>query len=91
MKYYLIALLLIIMAAGGRTMFQIAYDGMAKEHEFSPGKETGGLMILAVWYVLMMVATVLLLNYKQLPGRNFLIVLLSMAIFGSTIYMFVTR
>jgi hypothetical protein len=91
MKYYLIALLLIIMAAGGRTMFQIAYDGMAKEHEFSPGKETGGLMILAVWYVLMMVATVLLLNYKDLPKRNLLIIMLSLAILGPTVYMFLTR
>ncbi len=86
MKYYLIALLLLIMAAGGRTMFQIAYYGATKEHDFGPDQETSSLIFLAIWFMAMMAADVLLLSYKQLPKRNFFIVLLSIGVFVPVIY-----
>ena len=90
-KYYLLFLIVVIMSAGGRTMFQIAFNGMAKEHDGAPDRETTGLMLLAIWFILMMVTSILLLNYKNIRYRTFLIALLSVGIFAPTIYMFLTQ
>lgn len=90
-KIYLIALIVIIMAAGARTMFEVAYHGMTREHDFAPDKDTVFLFGLLGWFLLMMVADVLLLNYKNAPKRNLLIAVLSVGILVPVIYMFVTR
>ncbi len=89
MKYYLIALLLIIMGAGARTMFEIAYQGMALEHGSSPNPETYFYIFIALWYVLMMVADILLLTRKNMKFRNVLIMLFSLGVFGPIIYMLI--
>src|ERR1035441_10055086 len=87
MKYYLLALLLIIMGAGARSMFEIAYQGMAFEHGATPNAETYPYIFLALWYVAMMVCDVLLLTNKTFRYRNFLIGLISAGVFVPIAYM----
>jgi hypothetical protein len=91
MKAYLLFLLFIIMGAGARTMFEIAYHGLTKEHGLTPDSETQQLILLAVWYVSMMVVDVLLLNYKEVVYRKVFIALLTLGIVAPTIYMFLTH
>ena len=87
MKYYLLALLIIIMAAGARTMFEVAYQGMAGEHDATPSGQTLHLILLAFWFVGMMICDVLILGKKNLPFRNWLIALLSVGVLGPVVYM----
>lgn len=95
MKYYLIALLLVIMGAGARTMFEVAHKGALHDTEdtvgFGPDSETTYLIFLIFWFLLMMVADVLLLNYKEIRNRNLYIALLTVGILTPAIYMFATR
>jgi hypothetical protein len=91
MKYYLVILLLLIMAAGARTMFEVAYLGMAKEHDFAPDHRTGVLMCLAIWYVLMMVADVAVMAKKNMPGRNIVIIFLSLGVLAPAVYKLVNH
>ncbi len=91
MKYYLLAVMLIIMGAGARTMFEIAHEGMAKEHDFAPARSTTILIFLALWYMAMMVVDVLLLTKKKLPAKNILTILFSLCVFVPTIYMMLTH
>lgn len=88
MKYYLLFLLFIIMGAGARTMFEIAYHGAVREHEFAPGADTTQLMVLTVWYILMMICTVLLLNYRTIRHHHIFLTLLSIGVIAPTLYMF---
>ena len=90
-KIYLIILLIVIMGAGARTMFEIAYHGMAFEHGASPNAETYPFIAVALWYVVMMVLDVMLIRNKNLKGRNVYIGLLSVAVFVPAIYMFMTK
>lgn len=80
MKYYLLALLLLIMGAGARTMFEIAYHALGREHGFAPENDTMRLIMLALWFVAMMIADVILLRHAELKNRNMLIVLLSIGV-----------
>jgi cell division protein FtsW (lipid II flippase) len=89
MKYYLIALLLIIMAAGALTMFEVAYQAMAGEHDVAPARETTYLILLTLWFIVMMICNVIVLWKKDLLYRNTLIVLLSVGILVPVVYMFV--
>jgi len=89
MKFYLLALLVIIMGAGARTMFEIAYQGMALEHGASPNPETYFYIFIAVWYVLMMVADILLLTHKDLKFKNILVGAFSFGVLGPVIYMLI--
>jgi cell division protein FtsW (lipid II flippase) len=90
-KYYLIALLFIIMGAGARTMFEIAYQALGREHDFAPAADTTRLIILALWFVFMMVIDVILLRHKELKNRNIFIGLLSVGVFVPTIYKFISN
>ncbi|MDB5284223.1 MAG: hypothetical protein JWO06_3298 [Bacteroidota bacterium] len=90
-KIYLVVLLLIIMGAGGRTMFEIAYHGMAFEHGSTPNADTYPLIFLALWYVVMMVLDVILLRNKDLKARYLFIGLVSVGVFVPAIYMFMTK
>jgi amino acid permease len=76
------------MGAGARTMFEIAYHGMAFEHGAAPNAETYPLIALAIWFILMMVADIVLLRKKELPYRGVLIAIVSLAVFIPVIYMF---
>lgn len=87
MKYYLIGLLFVIMGAGARTMFEIAYQGMALEHDAAPNPQTYRYIFMALWFVVMMVADVLLLTNKNLKNRTGLIVFLSIGVLAPIIYM----
>ncbi len=89
MKYYLIALLLVIMGAGARTMFEIAYHGAGREHDFAPQADTTRLIFLALWFVAMMIFDVLLMTNKNLRFRNIYIVLLSIGVLAPTFYQLV--
>lgn len=91
MKYYLLFLLFLIMGAGARTMFEIAYHGAGREHEFAPADDTTRLILLALWYVLMMIADVLLLNYRHIKYHTWLAVALTVGILAPAVYMFLTH
>lgn len=92
MTYYLIATLLIIMGAGARTMFEIAHHALGREHDsFGPAADTNRLIYLALWFVLMMVADVILLRNKELKNRIIYIALLSVGVLAPTAYMFLTH
>ncbi len=89
MKYYLLFILLVIMAAGARTMFEIAYQGMAFEHDMTPSRHITYLIVLAGWYIVMMICDVIILGKKNLPFRAGLIGLLSVGVFVPSAYMFI--
>ena len=89
MKYYLIAILVVIMAAGARTMFEVAYQGMALEHDAAPNHQTYFLIALSFWFVIMMIANVLLITNKEVKFRNILIGFLSVGVLGPVIYMYI--
>lgn len=91
MKYYLLFLLFVIMSAGARTMFEIAYHGAGREHEFAPADDTARLILLALWFVLMMIADVLLLNYRQHKYHTWLTAALTVGVLTPVIYMFLTH
>ncbi|MCW5908020.1 MAG: hypothetical protein KIS94_09190 [Chitinophagales bacterium] len=91
MKYYLLFLLFLIMAAGARTMFEIAYHGAGREHEFAPADDTTRLILLALWFVLMMIADVLLLNYRHIKYHTALTVALTLGVVVPAVYMFLTH
>lgn len=91
MTYYLITLLFIIMGAGARTMFEIAHQGLTQEHGLIPDSETQKLIFLALWFVAMMMVTVVLIRNKELKSRNIFIVLLSIGVIVPTIYKFVSH
>ncbi|MFN8285246.1 MAG: hypothetical protein U0V74_00760 [Chitinophagales bacterium] len=91
MKYYLIALLFVIMGAGARTMFEVAYHAMGREHNFAPAQDTVRLMFLAIWFILMMAADILLLFNLQNRNRIAFIILLSIGVLAPSIYMFITH
>lgn len=90
MKFYLITLLFIIMGAGARTMFEIAYHGAGREHGFAPQNDTQQLMWLTLWFILMMMADVILIRNKELAYRNLLILLLSVGVFAPIAYKLLT-
>ncbi len=89
MKYYLIALLFVIMGAGARTMFEIAYQGMALEHDAAPNPKTYFYIFMALWFVLMMVADILLITNKTLKFRKALIGVLSIGVLAPIAYMLI--
>ncbi len=91
MKYYLLALLLVIMGAGARTMFEVAYHAMGREHDFAPGADTTRLIFLAIWFILMMAGDILLLFNLQNRNRATFVILLSIGVLGPAVYMFVTH
>jgi hypothetical protein len=85
-KYYLILLLFIIMGAGARTLFEIAYHGAGREHGFAPQNDTQQLMLLTVWFVEMMIADVILIRHKEIAYRNLFIVLLTIGVLAPILY-----
>ena len=89
MQYYLIVLIIATMAAGARTMFEIAYQGMAVEHGAAPNRETYFLIALAFWFVIMMIANVLIITNKELKYRNILTAFLTLGVLGPIIYMLI--
>jgi hypothetical protein len=91
MKYYLFALLFVIMGAGARTMFEIAHHGMGHEHDFAPSAEITRLIFLALWFVVMMIGNVILLRHKDFPYRNGLVLLLSIGVLSPVVFMLATK
>jgi len=89
MQYYLVALAIATMAAGARTMFEIAYQGMALEHDAAPNHETYFFIALAFWFVIMMIANVLIITNKELKYRNILTAFLTLGVLGPIIYMLI--
>ena len=89
MKYYLLALLFLIMGGGAYTMFKIAYQGMALEHDAAPNPITYFYIFTALWFVLMMVADILLLTNKTLKYRNALVAALSIGVLAPIAYMLI--
>ena len=91
MRYYLIILLLFIMGAGARTMFEIAHQALGREHDFAPARDTTRLILLALWFVAMMIFDVVLLRHPEIKNRKRLSVLLTTAIALPAVYMFLTH
>jgi hypothetical protein len=79
------------MGAGARTMFEVAHQAMGGEHEFAPSASIMRLIFLALWYMVMMVITVILLRNKELKNRNLFIGLLSLGVLVPTIYKFINH
>lgn len=79
------------MGAGARTMFEIAHQALGREHDFAPAADTTRLILLAVWFMLMMIGDVLLLMNKETKGRMLWVVLLSVGVLSPIIYMLVTH
>lgn len=91
MTYYLIALLLIIMGAGARTMFEIAFHALGRENDgMAPADDTMRLITLVIWFVAMMIADVVILRNKELKNRNVYIALLSAGVLVPVIYKLIT-
>ena len=78
------------MAAGARTMFEIAHQALGREHDFAPAADTTRLIFLALWFVAMMVVNVIVLRHKEIKHRNIFIVLLSLGVFAPIIYKLLT-
>lgn len=91
MKYYLIALLIIIMGAGARTMFEIAHQALGREHDFAPAADTTRLIFLALWFVVMMMADVILLRHTEIKNRITLTALVSVGVLSPAGYMLFTH
>ena len=89
MKFYLVALLLVIMGTGAYSMFEVAYQGMAVEHGAIPNSEARFYMFVTLWYVLMMVADILLLTHKNLKFKNALIGLFTIGVLSPIIYLLI--
>jgi hypothetical protein len=85
-KYYLVLLLLVIMFAGARTMFEIAYQGMAFEHD-EMSKKVAYLIGIAGWFVLMMIADVWVLMHPKLKQNLLIVLLLSIGVWGPAIFL----
>lgn len=79
------------MGAGARTMFEIAHQALGREHDFAPAADTTRLIFLALWFVVMMMADVILLRHKELKNRNLFIALLSIGVIAPTIYQFISN
>jgi len=79
------------MAAGARTMFEIAYHGAGREHEFAPEADTTRLIVLALWYVGMMICTVVLLNNRNIKYIWLWLSILSFGVFAPTLYMLMSH
>ena len=78
------------MAAGARTMFEIAYQALGREHDFAPAADTTRLIFIALWFVLMMMVNVVLIRNKQIPYRYVAIILLSIGVVGPIAYKLAT-
>ena len=87
MRNYLILLVFVIMGAGARTMFEIAHHALGREHSFAPDADTTFLIMLAIWFMLMMVFAILLLMNKNWKGHLWYVIGLSVGVFAPTIYM----
>ena len=79
------------MGAGARTMFEIAPQALGREHDFAPAADTSRLIFLALWFVTMMMADVIVLRNKELKHRTFFIALLTMGVILPAAYMFLTH
>jgi len=90
MKYYLMALVVVIMGAGARTMFEIAYQGMALEHDAAPNRQTYFLIALAFWFIIMMIADILIITNKDLKYKNVLTAFLTVGVLAPVIYMLIS-
>lgn len=91
MRYYLIAILFVIMGAGARTMFEIAHQALGREHDFAPAADTTRLIFLALWFIVMMVVDVIVLRNKELKNRASFIALLTLGVTLPAAYMFFTH
>ena len=79
------------MAAGARTMFEIAHQALGREHDFAPAADTTRLIFLALWFVAMMVVNVILLRHKEIKNRNIFIALLSVGVIVPAVYQFINH
>ncbi len=74
------------MGAGARTMFEIAHQALGREHDFAPADDTMRLIFLALWFLVMMMADVILIRNKELKNRNVFIALLSLGVIAPILF-----
>ena len=79
------------MGAGARTMFEIAHQALGREHDFAPAADTTRLIFLALWFVVMMMADVILLRHAEIKNKIILIVLVSIGVLVPAGYMLFTH
>ena len=79
------------MGAGARTMFEIAHQALGREHDFAPAADTTRLIFLVLWFVVMMMADVILLRHPEIKNRVTLTALVSVGVLAPTGYMLLTH
>ena len=72
-------------------MFEIAHHALGREHDFAPADDTIQLIILALWFVLMMAADVVLLRHPEIKNRNIFVALLSVGVIVPVVYKFISN
>ena len=71
-----------------RTLFQIAYLGASREHHgFGPDVETRNYMLIALYFLLLMIWSIVIIRKNELPFRVGQVVGISLMAIPAMIYM----
>jgi hypothetical protein len=67
---YIRILSLVLFGSVLRTLFQIAYLGASREHHgFGPDVETRNYMLIALYFLLLMIWSIVIIRKNELPYR----------------------
>jgi hypothetical protein len=67
---YIRILSLVLFGSVLRTLFQIAYLGASREHHgFGPDTETRNYMLIALYFLLLMIWSIVIIRKNELPYR----------------------
>ena len=85
---YIRILSLVLFGSVLRTLFQIAYLGASREHHgFGPDVETRNYMLIALYFALLMIWSIVIIRKNELPYRIWQVVGISMMAIPVMIYM----
>ena len=89
LNIYIKILSIFIFGAVLRTLFQVAYLGASKEHHgFGPDSETSFYLWVALYFVLLMVCSIVIIRTPALKARSWQILLISLCAVPAMAYMF---
>jgi len=85
---YIRILSLVLFGSVLRTLFQIAYLGASREHHgFGPDVETRNYMLIALYFLLLMIWSIVIIRKNELPFRVGQLVGISLMAIPAMIYM----
>jgi hypothetical protein len=85
---YIRILSLVLFGSVLRTLFQIAYLGASREHHgFGPDVETRNYMLIALYFLLLMIWSIVIIRKNELPFRVGQVVGISLMVIPAMIYM----